>query len=48
VTALRFQRDAFANDFKELDLAIVATWDATKTRVDKEWADLDAAVDKVL
>jgi hypothetical protein len=45
-TTLRSQRDAFANDFKNLDFVIVSSWDATKTRVDKEWADLSAAVDK--
>jgi hypothetical protein len=47
-TGLRFQRNAFAEAFKELDVASVSTWDATRTHVDKEWAELDVAVDKAL
>jgi hypothetical protein len=47
-TGLRFQRDAFVNDLKKLDLATASTWDATTTHLDKEWTDIDGAVDKAL
>jgi hypothetical protein len=45
-TALHAQRNAFATDFRSLDFASVPTWDSTKARVDKAWADLNDAVDK--
>jgi len=44
---LHAQRDAFASNFSRLDTATASTWDATKARLDKEWDDLKAAVDKV-
>jgi hypothetical protein len=47
-TALRTKRDAFANDFMNLEVATVASWDAAKLRLDKEWVDLESAVDKAL
>ena len=47
VTALRAQRDGFVRDFQSLSMASAVTWDATKARLDKEWADLKTAVDKV-
>lgn len=47
VPALRAQRDAFVADFQSLSNASAPTWDATKNRLDKEWAALKSAVDKV-
>jgi hypothetical protein len=44
--ALRAQRDAFVTDYRSLATVSAVTWDATKVRLDKEWADLKAAVDK--
>ena len=46
IPALRAQRDAFVADVQSLDKSSAATWDATKARLDKEWVDLKAAVDK--
>ena len=43
---LRAQRTAFGTEFKALDSTTVATWDATKTRLDKAWNELEAAVEK--
>ena len=43
---IRTQREAFANDWKNLETASAATWDATKTRLDKEWTDLKSMVDR--
>ncbi|HEX3773774.1 MAG TPA: hypothetical protein VHV51_04870 [Polyangiaceae bacterium] len=40
------QRDSFANDWKTIETADASTWDATKSRLDKEWADLKALVDR--
>jgi hypothetical protein len=39
-------RDAFARDYQSLDAAAASTWDGAKTRLDKEWTDLKALVDK--
>ena len=47
VTALRAQQDAFIVNYQSLASASPATWDATKTRLDKEWTALKAAVNKV-
>ena len=47
VATLRAQQDAFITDYQSLASASPATWDATKTRLDKEWTALKAAVDKV-
>ena len=44
--ALRAQRDAFVADYGTLANVDPVTWDATKARLDKEWTDLKAAVDK--
>jgi len=46
VAALRAQQDAFIADYQSLASASPVTWDATKTRLDKEWTALKAAVDK--
>jgi hypothetical protein len=47
VAALRAQQNAFLADYQALASASPETWDATKTRLDKEWTALKAAVDKV-
>lgn len=39
-------RDAFNRDYQSLDAAVASTWDSAKTRLDKEWTDLKALVDK--
>jgi hypothetical protein len=39
-------RDAFNRDYQSLDAAAASTWDSAKTRLDKEWTDLKALVDK--
>jgi len=39
-------RDAFGRDYQSLDAAAASTWDSAKTRLDKEWSDLKALVDK--
>jgi hypothetical protein len=40
-------RDAFQKLFLSLDTASESTWDDTKARVEKEWTDLKAMVDRV-
>jgi hypothetical protein len=39
------QRDVFANDIRSIDATSAATFDATKARLDEEWAALKALVD---
>jgi len=39
-------RDAFSRDYASLDAAVGAAWDDSKARLDKEWQDLKALVDK--
>jgi hypothetical protein len=46
LTTIRARRTTFAQDMKALDTSTAVTWDDTKTRVDKEWTDLKALVDK--
>jgi len=43
---IRSSRDTFATDYKSIETASATTWDATKVRLDKEWTDLKALVDK--
>lgn len=43
---IRAQRDAFANDWKSIEVASAVTWDSTKARLDKEWSDLKTLVDR--
>lgn len=43
---VRAQRDAFARDVGTVDDTNMATFDGAKSRLDKEWSDLKAAVDK--
>ena len=45
--ALKAQRNAFVSDVRALDSATAMTWDSTKARLDKEWADLKTAADQV-
>lgn len=44
---IRAQRDAFVDDLRGLDDTSMSTFDGAKARLDKEWSDLKAAVDKV-
>jgi len=44
--SIKARRAAFAADFKSIDGAAAASWDATKARLDQEWTDLKALVDK--
>ncbi len=43
---IRTQRESFANDWKTIETASATTWDATKSRLDKEWSDLKSMVDR--
>jgi hypothetical protein len=43
---IKTQREAFANDWKSIETASATTWDATKSRLDKEWTDLKTLVDR--
>ena len=43
---IRTQREAFANDWKTIETASATTWDSTKNRLEKEWNDLKALVDR--
>ncbi len=46
LTQIRAQRESFASDWKQIETASATTWDATKSRLDKEWTDLKTAVDR--
>jgi regulator of protease activity HflC (stomatin/prohibitin superfamily) len=39
-------RQSFGADYQTLETASATTWDAARARLDKEWADLRALVDK--
>jgi hypothetical protein len=39
---IRAGRTAFAADYKQLESETAVSWDATKARLDKQWADLKA------
>jgi hypothetical protein len=39
-------RDVFDRDYQSLDATAASTWDSAKARLDKEWSDLKALVDK--
>lgn len=43
---IRTNRDAFVADYKSIEGSSATTWDSTKVRLDKEWTDLKALVDK--
>jgi BMFP domain-containing protein YqiC len=42
---LKTRRDGFTNDLPTIDGANGTTWDATRVRLDKEWADLKVMAD---
>jgi hypothetical protein len=43
---IRTQRETFANDWKSIETASAMTWDATKSRLDKEWSELKSLVER--
>jgi hypothetical protein len=43
---IRSSRESFGRDYQALENASVSTWDGTKSRLDKEWTELKALVDK--
>jgi len=43
---IRASRTMFMKDYDSLEGATGATWDSTRVRLDKEWLDLKALVDK--
>jgi hypothetical protein len=45
-SVLRTQRDAFAADLRTVSMVPMPSWDATKSRLDKEWRDLRKAADE--
>ncbi len=46
VKQLKASRDAFVAEYQSLETASALTWDETKARLDKQWADLKAMADK--
>ncbi len=48
VSSLRAQRATFAADVQAISTTTAATWDATKTRLDKEWSDVKSTSDKIV
>jgi hypothetical protein len=46
LTAIRASRSAFSADMTTIDSTTAMQWDNTKTRVDKDWNDLKAMVDR--
>lgn len=42
---IKASRGVFLDDYKQLENVTGASWDATKTRLDREWADLNKLVD---
>jgi hypothetical protein len=47
LTAIRSRRMVFASDVKSLEVATAPAWNDTKAKVDKDFNDLKALVDKV-
>jgi hypothetical protein len=47
LAVIRSTRDAFVADQKTLENESAATWDVTKARLDRAWAELEARVDAV-
>ena len=43
---IRIRRDKFVADRKALESTTATAWDSTKLKLDKEWTDLKAMVDK--
>lgn len=48
LSEIRTRREAFVNDYKSVETASAATWDATKARLDKEWNELKSMVDRAV
>lgn len=46
VGEIRVKRDKFVADRKALETTTATAWDGTKIRLDKEWTELKAMVDK--
>ena len=46
VGEIRIGRDKFVADRKALETTTATAWDSTKLKLDKEWTDLKAMVDK--
>jgi hypothetical protein len=46
LTSLKAGRDTFEGDLHSTEQATASSWDSTKARLDKEWADLKTAADK--
>ncbi len=44
---VRAQREVFIKDYQSLDDVNASTWDATKARLDQEWAELERRVDGI-
>lgn len=47
VAAVEAKHDAFTKDYATLDTTVASSWDATRARLDAEWADLEAQVDAI-
>ena len=47
VSQLKANREAFLAEYKTLESASAITWDQTKAKLDKQWADLKAMADAV-
>jgi hypothetical protein len=45
--AIRRQRDAFLNDFHTIDRETVDTWETARVRLDRELAELKAAIERI-
>ena len=43
---IRTRRLAFTGDLAKVETATAVQWDDTKARMDKDWTDLKAMVDK--
>lgn len=48
LTEIRARREAFVNDYKAIETASAASWDATKARLDKEWTELKNMVERAV
>lgn len=46
LAAIRTRRQAFTANMTQVDTATAIQWDNTKAKVDKDWTDLKAMVDK--
>lgn len=46
LSRIRADRASFLQDYQELDKVTGATWDATRTRLDREWDELSRLVNE--